>query len=74
LAEAALPSSLAPSAARFYSCGCGEFYGSFYSLEMPFVGCLLFLNKRISTNIYGHFELFNFSSKLITLVAGLARE
>jgi len=32
---------------------------------------LLFLNKRISTNIYGHFELFNFSSKLITLVAGL---
>jgi hypothetical protein len=38
---------------------------------MPFCWLFAVLDKRISTNIYGHFELFNFSSKIITLVAGL---
>ena len=38
---------------------------------MPFCWLVAVLDKRISTNIYGHFELFNFSSKIITLVAGL---
>jgi hypothetical protein len=38
---------------------------------MAFCWLLLFLNKRIPTNIYGHFELFLFPSQKITLVEGL---
>jgi len=38
---------------------------------MTFRGCLLFLNKRISPNVHGHFELFLGSNQKITLVGGL---
>jgi hypothetical protein len=31
--------------------------GSIHS-KWPFVGCFVCCDKRISTNIYGHFELF----------------
>jgi hypothetical protein len=57
-AAAGLPSSLAQADAGFSACDYGGFCDRFYSLEWPFVGCFICCRKRISTSIYGHFELF----------------
>jgi len=44
--------------------------GSIHS-KWPFVGCFVCCSKHISTNIYGHFELFVSPGKKIALVKGL---
>jgi len=60
-----------PSDGRFYACDGGESWGSFYSLEMTFGGLVCDCDKRILTNVYGHFELFIGTNQEITLVEGL---